>query len=804
MMNLHLITLAALLAGLMLAQHATADPQTLGSEDLDPVSVHDSPEHQPVPMVVEGQPRAVVVVVQPGRMTGQLVRELVDSIEATTGAKLDVVREMPAADQPAIVIGECEASRAAGIDASKLPPEGFVVKTAPNRIFLVGETNVAQDSANAWAVADLLERWVGVRWWWPLDHHGRTVEKTDTLVMRPVHYSDAPAFRMRHGWPPFYNGTPHGTLRVSNLYDRLRGGNSWPNKLVVHAPHPHQWNPIYKETRPEIYALRADGSRNFSMYDYTEPRLMETFLENIELYVNATDEQRKTKEFKNRTAFIRDNSITVSPPDLGVHSASERAQELLEPEKGRYASASKLMGLFVKQLAEKVAERWPDINIVYLPYVNYTLAPEGIEFPDNVEVQLCGMPGVAMYKEPALREQFQANIDRWAELTGGQVQTWDYSCWPTDRTKAPFQYPNIVKDYYSRNRGKIIGTFINGGIPDEWLAQHITMYVWMKVLWDPDINVHAVLDEFCDRMFGPAASPIRQLLQLQVARWENVEWPIDRLSPKALYEMSYTKEVMDRMAELLDEAKRKAAGDEVYAARVAYYAQAFPAFFAEAESLRSGKGIRHINAQKVPDNPVIDGKLDDRWWEMAEPLVGFERNGGKEAEYNTEVRIVWTLDGVTVGMKMYEPAVEDLKMDIKTRDDGALWPANDNAEIFLDVTGQKQGRYVQWLITPANTVMDLLDGDQTWNPEDVRHATHIGDDYWSVELYLPLSLIGEIEGFQKPATGSQWAAQFTRHRIADGRDSRNDKSRPEYSRMNNKLGGFSKNAADFGLIKFVE
>ncbi|MFW6133537.1 MAG: DUF4838 domain-containing protein [Planctomycetota bacterium] len=797
----HLTTLCALAAAccwLFGAASALAGPLT--PADLDPVTVHEAPDHAPVPLVVDGEAKAVIYVARAGGVANKLVGELQDAIEATTGAKLALTRKAPGADQSAIVVGDCEASRAAGVETGKLPSEGFIVKTAPNRVFLVGETSVAEHQATAWAIADFLERLVGVRWWWPLDHHGRTVEATKNLSVRPCHYSDAPAYRMRVGWPPFYNGTPYGTLRVNDLYDRLRGGNSWPTQLKVHQPRSHQWAKLYADSRPEIFALRADGSRNFGMFDYAHPKTLETYLENIELYKTATDEERETREFKMKTSFIKGRAISVSPPDMGVHSESEYAQKLLEPEKGGFASASKLMGIFVRDLAQEVQKRYPDMVVLYLPYVNYTLAPEGIDFPENVEVQLCGMPGLAMYKQPALSEQFQGNIDTWAELTARPVQTWDYSCWPTDRTKAPFQYPHVVKDYYQRNRDTLVGTFINGGIPDEWIAQHFTMYCWMKLMWDPAFDVDAAADSFATRMFGPAAEPIRELLRLQTERWEDVVWQVDKVSPTALYEQSYTEEIMDRMGELLDEAREKAAGDEVLEARVAYYAQPFEDFFEEAEQLRSGEGLRHVVAKKVPDNPVIDGKLDDQWWDMAEPVVGFEVKRGEtvsEAKYKTEVRVVWTLEGVTFGLKMHEPDPDSLQMDIKTRDDGALWPKNDNAEVLVDVTGQKLGRFWQWLINPAGTVMDLReDRDKSWNPEAPKHATHIGEDYWSLELYLPNSMFEDVEGFQKPATGAQWAGQFTRHRKSSGPN--------EYSRLNNKLGGFSRNVSDFAPIKFVE
>ena len=782
------------------ASPAEAEPQRLGAADLDPVTVHDTPKHDPVVLVEDGEARGVMYTAKSGGTTNKLLKEMRDAIAATTGATLEIVRSAPDADTPAIVVGDSAGSRAAGIDASEIPIEGFVIKTAPGRVFLVGGSDTAERNANAWAIADFLERHVGVRWWWPLDHHGRTLEPAASLTIKPVHYEDAPAYRMRRGWPPFYKSTPYGTLRVSGLYDRLRGGNSWPIQLAVHQPQSGRWRGLYAEDRPEIFAERADGSRNFGMFDYAHPRMLETYLENIELYQTAEGEQRETREFKIKTSFIKGRAITVSPPDMGVHSESEISQKLLEPEKGGFASASKLMGLFVRDLALEVQKRYPDMVVLYLPYVNYTLAPEGIDFPDNVEAQLCGMPGLAMYKQPGLNHEFQGNIDRWAELTDRPVQTWDYSCWPTDRTKAPFQYPHVVKDYYQRNRDKVVGTFINGGIPDEWIAQHFTMYCWMKLMWDPDFDVDAAADAFASRMFGPASEPIRELLRLQTEQWEDVVWEVARVSPTALYEQSYTEEVMDRMAELLDEARAKAAGDVVLEARVAYYAQPFEDFFEEAEQLRSGEGLRHVEAKKVPDNPIIDGKLDDPWWDMAQPVVGFEKKYGEnvsEAKYTTEVRVVWTLEGVTFGLKMHEPDPDSLKMDIKTRDDGALWPKNDNAEVFVDVTGQKLGRFWQWLINPAGTVMDLReDRDQSWNPEAPKHATHIGEDHWSIELYLPNAMFDDVEGFQKPATGARWAGQFTRHRKSSGPN--------EYSRLNNKLGGFSRNVSDFAIIKFIE
>ncbi len=789
-------TLFPLLCMLLLPVSASA-AASLAVRDLDPVTIQPAPEHEPVVLVSDGEPKAAIFFAGSGGKTfNSLSKELPAAIEATTGAKLEVVKEMPAADQPAIIVGDCAAARAAGIDVDAIPVEGYVVKTAPNRVFIVG----------TWGIADFLERLVGVRWYWPLSRHGRTVEKARTLKIEPLHYTDAPTYRMRVGWPPQY---PNG-LNLWNVYAFLRGGNSWHSVIRVHQP--MGWSRLYFEERPEIFALRADGTRNTHMYCYANPATLETFLENIELYKSLPADKRGDRKWVrqqqglgSKISFIAGNTISVSPPDLGVDCNCERCQAMLEPDhESQYGTASRLMADFTRRLAEKVEKRWPDMKVLFLPYVNYTIAPEGVEFPDNVEVQLCGMPGVAMYKQPGLRKKFQDNIDRWAELTGGMVQTWDYSCWPTDRTKAPFQYPHVLKEYYLHNRGKLIGTFINGGIPDEWTTQHITMYCWMKLMWDPEIDVDAVMDEFCRRMFGPAEQPMRELLRLQTDRWEQVEWPVDAISPKALYEMTYSAEVMEKMQALLTEAQAKAEqeGDAAVRERIAFYAAPFPAFYAEAEAQRSGKGLQNVVARKVADNPVIDGKLDDRWWKAPEPVsLRLRGDEPRPAGYKTEVRAVWTLDGVTFGIKMYEPNPEALQMDLTLPDSAEMWPVNDNVEIFLDVTGRKEGAFYQFMINPAGAVYDSKQRDARWTAEGMKHAIQIGEDFWTLEIYLPLTAFPDAI---QPGTGKAWPCQITRHRISDGRKDRKDDSKAEYSRLNNKLGGFSRNVADFGLLKFVE
>ena len=198
------------------------DEAELQPPDLTPVTWRKAPAHPTVEIVRDGKALAVVHVADPdGRepfvperrgdrppLCKALVDELVEVVRLATGATLQLVAEPPSADRPAIVIGDCEETRRAGIDAAGIPVEGFVVKTAANRVYLVGSTQelpVAKaNEGTSWAVADFLERFVGVRWYWPAQYHGRSIPRRASLQIEPAHYVDQPVFRFRTMYQDWY------------------------------------------------------------------------------------------------------------------------------------------------------------------------------------------------------------------------------------------------------------------------------------------------------------------------------------------------------------------------------------------------------------------------------------------------------------------------------------------------------------------------------------------------------------------------------------------------------------------------
>lgn len=772
-------------------------PKSDELRDLNPVRFKSRPAHETIVLVETGKAKGSIAVMGPRSVQlNQAVSLLQTCIEEATGAKLPIVDGKIQA--PAIVIGDGPLAKQHGLVGKDMPPEGFAIKTMPGHVLIVGRDGAiapGQSDGTAWGVYEFLERFVGMRWYFP-GELGRSVPRTPTLRVPPVWLEDAPVFRMRVVWPPVSNPWNGTGTQLGPLHGFLRAGNSWPTQLVVHSP---DWSRVkeYIEQRPEVFQLRSDGTRDFSMLCYSSPRTLATYLENIDRLVAG----------KPANIRLMGDSITVSPADAEIACYAPESRKLWDPKGGQYGTASRIVGKFAADLGREVKKRWPDKTIIYLPYLNYTLAPEGIDFPDNVEVQLCGMPGLAMYKEPEVATSEQANIDRWVKLTGRKIQNWHYSCWPEDRTTAIYQYPHALQQFYRSNRDKTVGTFING-VTDHWPRQHLSLYCWLKLLWNPGFNVDAAIDEYCRRMYGPAGKTMRELAAIQIDGWEKGRLPGGLLSAKGIHEHVFPRKTVERMEALLKEASKFAGGDKVISQRIAYYAGPFAAFFQESKDYASGRSLRPLLVQRVGEEPVVDGKLDEPFWKRAQevPFIRAYDKDKKEPTYATTVQAVWTADAVTFGFRMKEPTPERIERGIKGHDDSMAW-WDDNIELLFDVTGKNLGEFYHFIINANDAVADAKGKDFSWNIDGMKSRSHVGKDFWSLEVRLPFKSFPDAV-VPTPGKTISWHGNFTRHRVADQGLKPRFKSFPnsqrEYQRMNTTYAKPSNNLTDFAPLKFVE
>jgi hypothetical protein len=335
------------------------------------------------------------------------------------------------------------------------------------------------------------------------------------------------------------------------------------------------------EDHQELFALKADGTRNTKVFCYSSPATLEFLLDGCQ---TVWDEG-------GQASWVTASCVTVSPADVAVACHCPACQKLANPGAWQ-GTASRIMCDFLRRFAEEVHRRWPDKKVVYLPYWNYAALPAGSTFPPNLEIMLASNfpQGTAELRDAEARESADAMIRDWSGAMGGKITTWEYSLSITGWVHAPVQFPHVLQDYYRRNRDVLAGSFLNGGNVAEWSRCAPTMYCWMKVLWNPEIDVDAVLDEMCRRMFGPAAGPAHALLRLMIDRYEQARWP-ERMGGSGrvstpIYLATWPPEVVAEMQTLRQQAEAMVPGDSADRKRLDYWLWTFDAFLAEAEERR--------------------------------------------------------------------------------------------------------------------------------------------------------------------------------------------------------------------------
>lgn len=372
------------------------------------------------------------------------------------------------------------------------------------------------------AVYDFCERVLGARHYWDGDG-GCSAPKRESLSIPSLSYSDSPVFSFRRY-----------SARGNPLWLRVaKGGGTFDRWSRCHTT-----NDGFCYGSPESFAeycCRVDAD-----------------IAGGERFIRVVDRERKT--------------VSVSPWDVAYDCKCMWCRTLKGHSCKMQGEASPIVWeRFLPRFVKYMEERHPDYRVSILPYWNYVDVPANpIDIGTNVQAEVCSMCGLAAFKWDAVREREEGIILDWVRVTGRKIANWHYSCWPAEYTPAPYVYGHTIQDHYRRMRDHTVGSFICGG-KDDFPRFSISMYVWMRCLWNPDLDVEAVYDEFCVRQFGRAAGLMREVIRIQEEDW----------NPRTLM---FPKESLLRLSELLSESAELVRGTSAAPAFL-YYIAGFSGIF---------------------------------------------------------------------------------------------------------------------------------------------------------------------------------------------------------------------------------
>ncbi|MBQ6472368.1 MAG: DUF4838 domain-containing protein [Victivallales bacterium] len=624
---------------------------------------------------------------------------------------------------------------------------------------------------------EFIERFLGVRWYTP-GEFGEAFEPLEKVEASGLPIDQKPAYFARAYWPFKWN---EFSARESLVFNRrvrafgTRSGSANHSMQDFYFP--------YHETRPDFFALRLDGKREFGGFRpgtqpserrwagyphfcLTNPDLVKAYCDAIDAYY-AKDPKANFWKFMHPDEHF----VYVMPDDcFNLNKCHcKNCQEMLT-DRPR-AEMSNLVFSFVKKVAEHVQRKYPDKKVLTNPYESYYYPPD-FRLPDNVVVSICADPYFLFYGSKRYRDSFEKTLKMWSEKAK-EVTIWHY--YLPYRDAYPYQMPHIADKWY-REYPQIRGCFIE--LNDTKLAgqlagremrinpeygqekttadlgqNYLTFYFSMKAMWGAPVNVDAELDYHYRLFYGPAAADMKRFFTLLIDRWENVkstqgnvEGMFAKFSGKELYEEIYTGEVIDQLEEAIVKAEKAVSADSIHAKRIAWIRKShFNDFVKVARAYQRNAKLSNDTVLTVSREtpPTIDGVLDDPFWKGL-PEHGFLlANAPLPPRYGTKFKMGFREDGrLYIGVHASDPDILTAKMVCKDRDTAVY--DDDSLEFFFRTDDMPAKALRNITVNQNGVVLDYEKFgkiDRSWNSTaDIRIFR--GEDFYSLEMALPLAEIG--------------------------------------------------------------
>ncbi len=440
------------------------------------------------------EPAATLTIAKDGKSSFRIViartataqekhatEELRDLLRLVTGATLPIATDDQAVAEHEIMIGRnrhLDLVRAR-VDFDQLGTEGFTIRTVGPHLVIAGAT----PRANRYAVYTFLEDHIGCRWYTSAVSFVPTkselvlgkIDQTQVpaMVYREVYYAEARehAFALHQKLNAGFEQAEPGEFAQDVI-----SGNGWAHTLFSFLP-PDK----YFAEHPDYFALR-DGKRQPTQPCLASADVLRIVVENLKTAVQANP------QFK---------YWSVSQMDNGEPCACPQCKAIDDRE----GSPSGAMIEFVN----KVAERFPDKIISTLAYW-YTMGPPKTVKPArNVHIMFC----IDADRTPP----FPAWLEGWSKIAP-RMYIWYYVI-PCHNFIAP--WPNLrllqpqIQDYVAHGAS---GMFNEGGYNAGSEFAELRSFLLAKLMWNPECDVSALIDDFLQGYYGAAGPAIRKYIDV--------------------------------------------------------------------------------------------------------------------------------------------------------------------------------------------------------------------------------------------------------------------------------------------------
>ena len=830
----HLILLLAgsLMTGVLVAYD-------LKTPELTPVKFETAGKHAALPLVSGGKLNfAIAADLQAeNRMSGKnrteksiapAIRILSEAIEKCTGVQPRVIDVKDAAKEKyLIVVGDCSLARENGVDVSKLPPQGFAVKTFDRGVIIAGSDSSliagynmkplegrGSSTGTKYGAYDFAERFLGVRYYFP-GEYGTLWPKITELAVQPASYTDAPYFDTRGG--QFYLGnTIHsaeskkfwepylGKLTVEDVrfWDRWRMGSTLPSG-GTHCPRPEWIAKAYPERLRTIFYTSPSGNFWYNpkahignYFDVVNLEFADLLFESLKKYYDSNgkiDEGGYRDQGCNTTYFSFGMCDTLMTDPEVVNNPTVRRLGLMTEKdmaRGTNAGMANIYARFHQYLANRIAKEYPGMKLYIMAYYNvqYAGTDPRWQLPANTEVNLClgGLPNKV--HNAAQRADMLKIAREWYESLGKRPiqKLWLYSGTNPFVLAVNGEFVGDIPKMFGKYLGRT--SLFHDHCETEpgvtWFF-YPSYYAAYRSMWNPDWNAAKAIDSHWDAFYGKETGKyLREFHQLLRECYR--KYALD--SESSQNSVLYPAAELAKMEKLLKLAKASVKPGSIEEKRLNLFLAPWPKAIASIRNQLSYERPVHGVYQLLGSEKVtLDGKGDEAFWAKVKPMPLIDPKGsGAKPKYPASLKLAWDKTGIYgLFQTPYAPAAD------KNKD---LW-FNDSYEILFSPGLKKEVEY-QFAFDPLKNCFFGTQRhlpipqpfDSNWKVKGFQLESRYDSKGWTAEFYIPFSV---FEG-GAPQVYDSWFCNVVRNKMGGEK---------EYSGTSMTLGN-NHNMSMFGIIKF--
>jgi len=413
---------------------------------------------------------------------------------------------------------------------------------------------------------------------------------------------------------------------------------------------------------------------------------------------------------------------------------------------------SELVWGFADRVATEVYKTHPKKLITCGAYTSYIEAPDNIEkFSPNLAVWIANSARPKM-TDPEHWNEYWTRVQKWkSKMAPGNILRLEnnrYHIWGVTESEdgkkvrgLPLAYPVIHPRATARDLKALKGisrgdTGEQSQFQGKWKVpgiEPITLYVQSRFLWNADLDVDEVLNEYCEKFYGPAAKQMKAAIDFAEA---NLAFKDQSRSRGRGDPRNVSLDTALKLRDLLDAAKASA-GDTIYGRRVqmiindlqpredvmAKYQKDVSKLSDASENLPSAIGVEGSDLSKATEYFLKKAKT------------------GEEPELKTSFKVGWENNALILEITCKEPKVKDL---ISATD---IYGGE-----FVAITIQTQ--FHKHYILEINPDGLILEGDPKMGWKSLAEVKpERGEDFWRLTVRIPV-------------VGANEAASDPNHRVA--------------------------------------